>query len=116
MEDYTITKKEFGLRLAKIRENRGISARQMSLEIGQNKNYINSIEAGHNYPTMHHLFDICNYLHVSPASLLYTDEASACQERSECLKLLSSLPEHSYSHVLEIIRDLSEHTEPSGHY
>lgn len=43
---YQLTCKEFGLRLAKIRESRSVSARQMSLDIGQNKNYINSIESG----------------------------------------------------------------------
>ena len=35
-------KHSFGLRLAKLREAAGISARQMSLDLGLNKNYINS--------------------------------------------------------------------------
>lgn len=35
MEHNTLSKEEFGLRLAKLRECRGVSARQMSLEIGQ---------------------------------------------------------------------------------
>ena len=39
-------KHSFGLRLAKLREAAGISARQMSLDLGLNKNYINSIESG----------------------------------------------------------------------
>lgn len=51
-EEYFITIEEFGLRLARLRENKGVSARQMSLEIGLNKNYINSIESGRNYPNM----------------------------------------------------------------
>ena len=43
-------KHSFGLRLAKLREAAGISARQMSLDLGLNKNYINSSESGKNYP------------------------------------------------------------------
>ncbi len=34
---YQLTCKEFGLRLAKIRESRSVSARQMSLDIGRTK-------------------------------------------------------------------------------
>ena len=65
-EEYFITIEEFGLRLARLRENKGVSARQMSLEIGLNKNYINSIESGRNYPNMAHFFEICQYLNISP--------------------------------------------------
>lgn len=108
MEKYTISKKEFGLRLAKARESRGVSARQMSLEIGQNKNYINSIETGRNYPGMSNYFDICNYLNIPPDNLLYVDEAAAFHERFEILELVSALPDTYYHHILEVIRDMLE--------
>lgn len=56
----------FGLRLAKMREALGFSARKMSLDLGQNKNYINSIESGRNFPTMEGFFNICEYLKIEP--------------------------------------------------
>lgn len=59
-------KHSFGLRLAKLREAAGISARQMSLDLGLNKNYINSIESGKNYPALEGFLNICDYLHVDP--------------------------------------------------
>ncbi len=111
MENYTITKKEFGLRLAKARETRGISARQMSLDIGQNKNYINSIETGRNYPSMNNYFDICNYLNIPPTHLLYADESATFHERFEILELASGLSESCYQHILKVIRDMSEMQE-----
>ena len=37
------TKEEFGMRLAKLRTAANISAREMSLAIGQNASYINRI-------------------------------------------------------------------------
>jgi len=35
--------KDFALRLAQLREKKGVSARDMSLYIGQNQGYINNI-------------------------------------------------------------------------
>ena len=67
-------KHSFGLRLAKLREAAGISARQMSLDLGLNKNYINSIESGKNYPALEGFFNICDYLHVDPFTFFYTDD------------------------------------------
>ncbi|MCH5266801.1 MAG: helix-turn-helix transcriptional regulator [Lachnospiraceae bacterium] len=59
-------KNSFGLRLATLREEYGSSARKMSLDLGQNKNYINSIESGKNFPTMEGFLNICDYLHMEP--------------------------------------------------
>lgn len=39
-------KKTFAERLAQLRTEKGISARDMSLSIGQSPNYITSIESG----------------------------------------------------------------------
>lgn len=38
------TKETFGTRLAKLRTDTDISAREMSLDLGQNPSYINRIE------------------------------------------------------------------------
>ena len=56
----------FALRLSKLRQNKGISARDMSLSIGQNANYINQIENRKMFPSMQTFFYICEYLGVSP--------------------------------------------------
>lgn len=45
-------KKAFSLRLSKLRINKGVSARDMSLSIGQSPSYINNIETGLSYPSM----------------------------------------------------------------
>ena len=59
--------KDFALRLAKLREKKGVSARDMSLSIGQNPGYINSIENGKANPSLDGIFYICEYLGVSPS-------------------------------------------------
>ena len=45
-----MTEKDFSLRLAKLREEKGVSARDMSLSMGQNPGYINNIESGKSMP------------------------------------------------------------------
>lgn len=53
-------------RLKELREKKDVSAREMSLAIGQNKNYINSIENGFSFPSMPTFFYICQYLNITP--------------------------------------------------
>ena len=43
---------DFAVRLARLRNKKGVSARDMSLSIGQNAGYINAIESGKALPSM----------------------------------------------------------------
>lgn len=43
---------QFSKRLAELRTKKGVSARDMSLSIGQNPGYIRAIECGTTFPTM----------------------------------------------------------------
>ena len=56
----------FSARLAQLRNCKGVSARDMSLSIGQSENYINNIENKRALPSMMGFFYICEYLDVSP--------------------------------------------------
>lgn len=60
-------KEQFALRLAQLRQAKGVSARDMSLSLGQSAGYINNIENGVSLPSMSMFFYICDYLGVSPA-------------------------------------------------
>ena len=66
-------KKTFAERLAQLRTEKGISARDMSLSIGQSPNYITSIESGRNLPSMTAFFYICEYLHITPVEFFDTE-------------------------------------------
>lgn len=59
--------KQFVQRLAELRIQKGVSARDMSLSIGQSAGYINNIENGKNLPSMMSFFYICEYLGVKPS-------------------------------------------------
>ena len=53
-------------RLAKLRMQKGVSARDMSLSLGQANNYINNVENKKTLPSMQSFFYICEYLGVTP--------------------------------------------------
>ena len=57
---------QFHKRLAELRTQADVSARDMSLSLGQSESYISKIENGHNLPSMSVFFYICDYLKVSP--------------------------------------------------
>ena len=64
-------KHSFGLRLAKLREAAGISARQMSLDLGLNKNYINSIESAIIFTSIPLPFSILMIIRINPSPILF---------------------------------------------
>lgn len=64
---------EFGNRLAQLRITKGVSARKMSLALGQHKSYINTIENGKSFPSMQVFFYICDYLDISPEQFFQTN-------------------------------------------
>ena len=52
-------------RIAFLRNQKKISARDMSLSIGQSENYINIIENGKSLPSLHGLVLICEYFNIT---------------------------------------------------
>ncbi len=61
-----MNEKDFALRLTTLRTKKNVSAREMSLAIGQNPGYINHIETGQGTPSLAGIFYICEYLGITP--------------------------------------------------
>jgi len=53
-------------RLVKLRMNKGVSQREMSLSMGQSEGYITKIESKVSLPSMTAFFYICEYLGIHP--------------------------------------------------
>ena len=83
--------KAFSLRLAQLREKKGVSARDMSLSIGQNAGYINNIESGKSMPSLSGFFYICEYLGISPSDFfdVNTKNPTRLNELMDDLKRLN---------------------------
>lgn len=73
---------EFQLRLAQLRIQKGVSAREMSLALGQNSGYINTIENGKALPSMSVFLYMCDYLGVTPCEFFDTETANPEKLRS----------------------------------
>ena len=98
---------EFPIRLAKLRTKKGVSARDMSLSIGQNAGYINNIETGKALPSMSGFFFICEYLNITPQEFfdLDTEEPEDLRKLIENLKKLDS---RQFNHIAGIVEELAE--------
>ena len=79
----------FPSRLAELRNQKAISARDMSLSIGQNPGYINNIETGKALPSMASFFFICDFLGITPQELAKARQIEA--ERKSSLILIKKI-------------------------
>ena len=95
--------KWFPQRLTQFRMQKGVSARDMSLSIGQNTGYINSIESGKNFPTMKNFFYICEYLHITPKEFFEDGSADpeTIRKMVENLKRLDGEQVDALSKIVE---------------
>ena len=93
-------------RLTQLRMQKNVSARDMSLSLGQANNYINSIENRKALPSMQNFFYICEYLGVTPQE--FFDEGNACPVRlRELMDEAKRLDESALVHLLALMRELN---------
>lgn len=92
-------------RIAKLRTLKNVSARDMSLSIGQNENYINHIENGRTMPSMQAFFYICEYFKISPKEF-FDDSLGNPALIQAVVNDLNALNEKQIESVHEIIKGL----------
>lgn len=63
-------------RIAKLRTDKNISARDMSLSLGQSQSYINNIENKKALPSMQMFLYICEFLGIEPKDFFEEDVTS----------------------------------------
>lgn len=91
------------LRLIKLRTEKGISARDMSLSIGQSESYINKIENKKTLPSMDSFFAICEFLNIHPKDF-FTDENVNIDEASQLVAEMSKLNKDILQHFLALAK------------
>ena len=93
---------EFPLRLAQLRTLKGISARDMSLSIGQNAGYINNIETGKALPSMGNFLYICEYLNITPSAFFDMDARNP-EKLSQLTEKLKKLDESQLDSISTLV-------------
>ena len=61
-------------RITELRLKKGVSEYQMSLELGQNRSYIQAISSGRSLPSMKQFLNICEYFEITPLQFFDTQE------------------------------------------
>lgn len=96
----------FPMRIAELRTQKGISARDMSLSLGQSESYINKIENKRTLPSMAGFIYICEYFGITPQDFFNVD-APAPKKSKELLTELEKLTASQADHVLQIVKDIT---------
>lgn len=95
----------FPSRVTELRTQKGISARDMSLSLGQSESYINKIENKRTLPSMAGFIYICEYFGITPQDFFNTD-SPAPQKAKEVLTEINKLTASQADHVMTIIKDI----------
>ncbi len=98
-------KETFVKRLVELRIAKGVSARDMSLSLGQSAGYINNIENGINFPSMTVFFYICDYFGISPMEFFDTGLSNPIKLK-ELLAAANLLDEEKLDHLIAIAQGL----------
>ena len=91
-----------GTRIAQLRLQKGVSAREMSLSLGQNEAYINQIENGRVLPSMQGFFYICDYLNITPHQF-FDEENKAPGQLESLVDKLKMLDPDVLAHVNALV-------------
>ena len=100
-------KQDVALRLARLREKKGVSARDMSLSIGQNEGYINNIETGKSNPSLDGIFYICEYLGVTPSEF-FDMESTNPSKLNSVIKDMKKLNDQQLDMIAALVKDLAK--------
>lgn len=98
-------RQDFVARLVKLRMAKGVSAREMSLSIGQSPGYINNIENGLSFPSMTVFFYICEYLGITPQEFFDTG-VTAPGKLQELMDAAKSLDYKQLDNLIAIVKGL----------
>lgn len=77
-------------RIAKLRTQKNISARDMSLSLGQSQSYINNIENKKAMPSMQMFLYICEFLGVEPKDF-FDENVTSPNKLNDAVAALKSL-------------------------
>lgn len=96
---------KFAERLSQLRLAKGVSARDMSLSIGQSAGYINNIENKNNLPSMSAFFYICEYLEISPQDFFDFDSKNP-EKLNEIITYLKQVDDEQLDNLIGILKGL----------
>lgn len=92
-------------RLTSLRNQKNVSAREMSLALGQNESYINRIENRLSFPSMQVFFYICEYFQITPQEF-FDERNPAPGKINHITKEIRNLDDIQLDTVMTVVRGL----------
>ena len=103
-----MTEDFFRDRLRFLRNERKISAREMSLDLGQNESYINKLETGKCSTSVASFLKICDYLNIQPKDFFNEGVQNTKTKDADILDFFHKLSARQSEYVLALLQDLTE--------
>lgn len=94
-------------RIARLRTDSNISARELSLRLGQSTGYINTIENGKSLPSMAMFLYICEYFNITPKEF-FDDESEHPIILDEIISECKKLDKKSLDGLLTVIQSMQK--------
>jgi len=92
-------------RIGQLRTMKGVSAREMSLSLGQGESYINKIENRQSMPSLQGLFYICEYLGITPKEF-FDQGANDPARLHELTEDIRKLDDTALTHVHGVVKEI----------
>lgn len=102
-----IDKKFIKDRIAYLRNKKAVSARDMSLSIGQSDNYINKIENGKALPSISGLVLICEYFDITLKEFFDIDNKNP-KAINDLIEELKSLDDNIVTDLTNFIKNIKK--------
>ena len=96
----------FYKRLTELRLQKGVSARDMSLSLGQSESYINKIENRRTLPSFTGFIYICDYFNISPQDFFNVDCANP-KTTNDIVKQLENLSSEQLDLLLKLLESFT---------
>lgn len=92
-------------RLTNLRQQKQVSERKMSLDLGHSTSYIRSITSGRALPSMSEFLYICEYLGTTPMEFFNEEHETSLIEQ-EAIGYIHTMSEQDIRAMIEFIKQL----------
>lgn len=96
-------------RLSRLRQEKQVSERKMSLDLGHSTSYIRSITSGRSLPSMGEFLYICEYLGISPAEF-FSEHAPATPLQRKAINYIYALSDADLKNLITFIEQMDSRT------
>lgn len=96
----------FYKRLTELRIQKNVSARDMSLSLGQSESYINKLENKRTLPSFTGFLHICEYFEITPQEF-FNINSEIPLKKQELISEIEKLSPSQSEHILQVIRDIN---------